>query len=359
MKLTVCVILILALLVNLGAQEIPIIKSGTEVRLKAPSVKRSMVEKPFMFDSYHSIISNPDNWMQGHLISLDANTLSLIMKRIAGGDRTWINSVSFNPVIVKISRDDITKFEVKPKPSKQWRKIYLPSLTDEIYLDSSIVEHLMKQKKSPSGMDTSRSLSRANEGKNRLKASFQYIKIPGKLTIRYYGPIIDYYVTNNLNISCLFYLSDTSYIHLPLTGIIAWFYIALAYVASEGGFSNYVGFSGGMEADARERVESEEYISALFYSLFFENINYDIHVNNKIMVSPYVSILGAEIDTDKEFSLKDNSIITSGAGIKAEIFLKEGLTISPCLGLNRIQWPSNIDHSKYRYSAGISLGYFF
>ena len=101
-----------------------------------------------------------------------------------------------------------------------------------------------------------------------------------------------------------------------------------------------------------------------------ENIYYNIDASNKVMISPYLTLLGADGEVhegdgepNKFESMADSVgvILSSGVGINIKVFLTERFVIASNLSLKRFfLFDTAFGKGSHNgYTFGIKLGYVF
>lgn len=95
--------------------------------------------------------------------------------------------------------------------------------------------------------------------------------------------------------------------------------------------------------------------------LISENINYNVRVNDKLTVSPHLSILG--LDSSETYGSPDyqNALLSNGLGLNVKALLAKHLTFCSSLELKHFYVTGRTFNSKnyIGYTIGINIGYIF
>lgn len=126
--------------------------------------------------------------------------------------------------------------------------------------------------------------------------------------------------------------NNTSFLHIPVTGVAA----CLIVTAFDPDVENLL-------------------------LLFLEKIQYNHSIKENVFISPYWSILSADLAAGKN-GKEGYSLLSSGIGINAKIILTKRFILSSDLGLkyffvtDKEKFGSG---NQFGFTAGISLGYVF
>jgi hypothetical protein len=195
--------------------------------------------------------------------------------------------------------------------------------------------------------------------KSILSASFQYQNLPNRWDINYYGLNLEIFLNEHVSYSgslCFGKGSDNLYYgHFPLAGTVLLLPVFLAMAGIEGMFPGFF-----------ENVDTAgDWTKAFLKILLLENLNYNLRIGKKFIITPYLNLLGAEGEAHEEGKGSETSdviILTTGAGINSKIFLTSRFTLSPNLNVKRyFTWgrASFGDGNYNGYAFGINLGYVF
>lgn len=95
--------------------------------------------------------------------------------------------------------------------------------------------------------------------------------------------------------------------------------------------------------------------------LISENINYNVRVNDKLTVSPHLSILG--LDSSETYGSPDyqNALLSNGLDLNVKALLAKHLTFCSSLELKHFYVTGRTLNSKnyIGYTIGINIGYIF
>jgi hypothetical protein len=178
-----------------------------------------------------------------------------------------------------------------------------------------------------------------------ISASIQYQNLPDYWHITYYGGSAEFIFDWKLGLSGSIYYGKGSdnrnYIHLPVGGIMAFLIVA--------------GLNQLSESDP---VDFWKEFGPL---ILVENIHYNIPVNDKILISPYVSLFGldAGIETNSQPGV---GLLSYGVGINVNVLLFKRMMVSSFVSVKYFSVSNSDDFgsgSQFGYTANINLGYVF
>ena len=183
------------------------------------------------------------------------------------------------------------------------------------------------------------------KGKTMLAASFRYQNLPDNMDIKYFGLLFEHYLSDKFSISGPFYVgkssNDRTYIHFPLGGLLTVFFIKII-------FREFVDIGGLFEP------------GTIKY-LFTENINYNIRVKDKLIISPYLSFLGLDggIVSNGESKNTGKASISNGIGLSIKEILSKNWTFCCYLDYKHFSGNNFKSSNHFGYAAWINIGYTF
>ncbi len=187
-----------------------------------------------------------------------------------------------------------------------------------------------------------------------VSASFQHRSLPDIWDINYFGLTGEIYLDDHFSYSGSLYFGKGSdnlyYGHFPLAGGVLLLPFVVLY------------YSTG--------IATEIHPLTWLKLLMLENIYYNIDASKKVMISPYLTLLGADGEVHEgdgepnQFESMADSvgvILSSGVGINIKVFLTERFVIASNLSLKRFfLFDTAFGKGSHNgYTFGIKLGYVF
>ena len=169
-----------------------------------------------------------------------------------------------------------------------------------------------------------------------LYGSYQYLTLPDHWNINYYGLSAEVKASEIIGLSgSILYgkgSNNTSFLHVPVTGALACLVVSV--------------FDPNIEN---------------LLLLFLEKVQYNHSIKEVIFLSPYWSIVGADLAAGRD-GKEGYTLFSSGVGINAKVISSKRIVLSSDFSLkyfivgDKIQFGSG---NQFGFSAGINLGYMF
>lgn len=182
-----------------------------------------------------------------------------------------------------------------------------------------------------------------------VSASIQYQNLPDNWNITYYGGSAEFFIDRRLGLSGSLYYGKGSnnkdYIHFPLGGFIAFF----------------IGFFLDQLLDIIEK-DTDDYLQEYGVLLITENIHYNIPVSKKILISPYISLFGADGNIVKSGQEGEGGLLSYGVGINVKALLFKRMMVSSFFSVKYFNVSDSEafgSGSQFGYTANINIGYIF
>ena len=220
-----------------------------------------------------------------------------------------------------------------------------------IFLIATLIIFSSKKSTAQGEPDSTVTLAR----KAIVSASFQHRSLPDIWDINYFGLTGEIYLDDYFSYSGSLYFGkgsdNLSYVHFPLAGGVLLLPFVILY------------YSTG--------IATEIHPLTWFKLLMLENVYYNIDAGNKVVIAPYLTLLGADGEEhegdgegDRFKSMADNVslILSSGVGINIKVFLTERFAIASNLSVKRffaVGETTFVKGNHNGYTFGIKLGYVF
>lgn len=168
-------------------------------------------------------------------------------------------------------------------------------------------------------------------GKTTLGPAFRYQYLPDNWSIDYFGLSLEYYVSETISASgSVLYGSDRRddlYVHFPGAGLAV--FALFAWL---------------------NRGDGSWITSDLLKLLIVENIHYNIRTGGKVVLAPFVSLLGADLRSGEEGD-EGSGLYSFGGGLQIKALLSRHFMLSSHVGLKYF-----VIGDKIRFGSGNQFG---
>ncbi|MFQ5639743.1 MAG: hypothetical protein ACE5IR_17295 [bacterium] len=180
-------------------------------------------------------------------------------------------------------------------------------------------------------------------GKSVISPAFQYQYLPDNWKINYYGLTTEFYFSERISVSGPVLIGwdrrDNFYLHMPFAGFVVL----------------------GVAAWLNTYNEDPWLTSDLLKLLIVENIHYNIRTAGKVILSPFLSFLGADL-TGNEEDGDGNGLLSFGGGLQIKALVSEHFMLSSYASLkyyiigDKTLFGSG---NQFGITIGFNLGYVF
>ena len=173
-----------------------------------------------------------------------------------------------------------------------------------------------------------------------FQAGYQLRSMPGAWHVNYFGLLGEVPITKKFGLSgSLLYgrgSNNTGYLHLPVPGVLL--FIGLSTI-----FGPEAGF---------------------LQTLVVEDVHYYHWINEKLVVSPYLNILGADLaeSTGGEYDDKSHTILSWGPGVSVRIIPAKHFTVAADFGIKHYIVKGKDDFgygNRLGFTMGVNIGIVF
>lgn len=147
-----------------------------------------------------------------------------------------------------------------------------------------------------------------------------------------------------------------TWVHLPIAGPIFGLVVAVPFALLD----DLLGTSDPDDDFDYEDEDDSLVPSFVFEALMYENVHRHVWLNDRVLLSPYVAVLG--LDGQEGDAVDGFMSLSSGIGLGARLFATERIVVAPDFAF-RHHWvlrsPTSREPSRWGYTVGLRGGWAF